>query len=445
MGRGSSAWRLIRCGTCAGLTHCSPPSLFMQAAGLQFAMLAPDQVSAAFPRLRPPSGTATLYTPAGGVVQGQVAAAVLRAMAQRAGADVASGGTGGSGERCLLGWRDAGSHFALRTGTADSAAAGVAAGARAAAAAAGSEGETIYEAEQLVLLPEAGVQRQALALFGLRLPGAALWGVPAASWAAQEECAGVPLWQLLGSGSTRPVDDPTAIDACWGAPLLSWSPGGVLVGQSLADGVPLEPPPEPPADAADAGSGGTSAAEAAAARAAAAAAAAASSAGDAAAVAAAAAAVAEVALEERPDSEEAIDAQLQRLKAEQQQAAAAERRLDTAGSLATRLVYGVGGRLAGSASQLRCIVTADGESAAGSHPGYEAGRLVVAFPAAGRQRGCLPADQLAPLVARLALAALQGSAPEAVDAAAVALGRQALGAEAAELRHDTWAELGRAP
>ena len=108
-----------------------------QAAGLQFGMLSPDEVSAAFPRLRPPRGSAALYTNAGGVVNGQLAAAVLRAMAQRAGAVLA--------QACLLGWRDAGGHFALRTAPLSAAAAGAAA-----AAGLGSEGEVVYECEQLV-------------------------------------------------------------------------------------------------------------------------------------------------------------------------------------------------------------------------------------------------------------------------------------------------------
>ncbi|PRW57777.1 N-methyltryptophan oxidase [Chlorella sorokiniana] len=137
-----------------------------RAAGLQFGMLSPDEVSAAFPRLRPPKGSAALYTNAGGVVNGQLAAAVLRAMAQRAGAVLAPA--------CLLGWRDAGGHLALRTAPLDAAAAAGAAG-----AGLGSEGEVVYECEQLVLLPESAVQQQSLALFGLSVQQAQLWRLPA--------------------------------------------------------------------------------------------------------------------------------------------------------------------------------------------------------------------------------------------------------------------------
>ncbi len=122
---------------CALLTShtvaASPLLALPQAAGLQFGMLSPDEVSAAFPRLRPPKGSAALYTNAGGVVNGRLAAAVLRAMAQRAGAVLAPA--------CLLGWRDAGGHFALRTAPLDAAAA---------AAGLGGEGEVVYECEQLV-------------------------------------------------------------------------------------------------------------------------------------------------------------------------------------------------------------------------------------------------------------------------------------------------------
>lgn len=98
-------------------------------------MLSPGEVSAAFPRLRPPKGSAALYTNAGGVVNGQLAAAVLRAMAQRAGAVLAPA--------CLLGWRDAGGHFALRTAPLDAAGGGT-------AAAQSGEAEVVYECEQLV-------------------------------------------------------------------------------------------------------------------------------------------------------------------------------------------------------------------------------------------------------------------------------------------------------
>ena len=88
-------------------------------------------------------------------------------------------------------------------------------------------------------------------------------------------------------------------------------------------------------------------------------------------------------------------------------------------------------------------MTPDGESAAGSHPGYEPGRVVAAFPATGATAGCLPGSQLAPLVAQLALSQLLGQPPEAVSAALVALERQALQAEALGLRHDSWGELSR--
>lgn len=128
------------CAACQACTVGSHPAPPLQAAGLQFGMLAPDELSAAFPRLRPPRGSAALYTNAGGVVNGQLAAAVLRAMAQRAGAVAAPA--------CLLGWRDAGGHFALRTAPLSAAAAGAAAAAGVAGP--GIEGELVYECEQLV-------------------------------------------------------------------------------------------------------------------------------------------------------------------------------------------------------------------------------------------------------------------------------------------------------
>lgn len=385
-------------------------------------MLTAEEVGAAFPRLRPPRGAAAVFTNLGGVVQGRVAAAALLAMAQRAGADVAAG-------RCLLGWCDAGSHFAVRT-----------AGSAAAAAAGGGEDEVVYECEQLLLMPEAAVQRQALALFGLAVAGASLWSVPAGRWGAPEECGALPVWQLLGSGSTRTVDDPTAVDSCWGLPLLEWGPPrSLLVSQGSAGGEPAEQPQQQQgqqqdaASAADGASGGGGSdlrqQEAAVT-----------------AVLAGAAAedLAELAaggLVERPGSEEAQDAERQREADEQQQLLRAQRRLGAAGGLAGRLVRGLGGRLPGRDTSQQFIVTPDGELAVGSHPGYDPGRIVVAFPATASALGCLPGDQLAPLVARLAMNELLGQPPEAVDAAAVSLGREALQAQAAALQHDTWAEL----
>ena len=428
-------------------------------------MLAPDELSAAFPRLRPPRGSAALYTNAGGVVNGQLAAAVLRAMAQRAGAVVAPA--------CLLGWHDAGGHFALRTAPLGAAAP--------AAAGPGSEGEAVYECEQLVsewgsehgadgeaerppacrvhalleqpqrclasrfqaadawrplhsalhpcvqvLLPDAGVQQQSLALFGLALPGAQLWRLPASRWRAQEECAAVPLWQLLGAGSTRTVDDPAAIDSAWGMPLLSWAPGSAFVAQCLPDGSP--------AGGAAAHSGCSGA----------------SGGGSPEQPAAAGAELGEFAAygqaqlaEERPGTEEAIDAERQRHAEQQRREEAAARRLATAGGLAAQLVSGIGTRVAATHGSLQLVVSPDGEPAAGSHPGFEAGRVAVAFSATAAQLGRLPGDQLAPLVARLAVDELLGRPPVAVNAAAVALAREALAAEVVPLAHDSWAELGR--
>jgi hypothetical protein len=382
-------------------------------------MLAADEVTAAYPRLRPPRRSSCLFTQLGGVVQGSVAAAALRAMAQRAGADLAPR----AAPRRLLGWRDAGSHFAVRT------------------VALGGD-EVVFECEQLLLLPEAAAQRPALALFGLAVPGAALWEAPAARWAAQEECAGLPVWQLLSSGSSRTLDDPWALDSCWGLPPLGWrgTAGGMLVAHSLAGGR-LEAA-EAQAQARHSAAG--------------------SAAGDeqqrqqrerqedpiasaAAALAGGApletADLADGGLVERPGSEEAIDAELARLAEQQRQQQREERRLAASGRLAAALVAGVGGRLPDGEAALRCVVTPDGEPGVGSHPAAERGRLVVGFPAAAAALGCLPGDQLAPLVARLAVAELLGQGYEGVDAARVALGREALGAEATPLHSDSWEEM----
>lgn len=394
----------------------------VQAAGLRFGMLSAEEVGAAFSRLRPPRGSAALYTPLGGMVQGRLAAAVLAAMAARAGADVAPAGR----PRGLLGWRDAGGHFALRCGPA------------AAGAAEESGAETIWEVEQLVLLPEAAAARQCFAAFGLAAPGVQLLRVPAARWQAQEDCTSLPVWQLLGTGGSRAVDDPTAVDSCWGTPVLGWAPGGLLVAQSLADGEAAGRPAERGSSQGEAGSAGGGGSLAASALLEAA------SSGGIETAAAAAAAAAAAGLEERPQSEEAIERQLAQLAEAQQRKEAAERRLETAGGLAARLVNGVGARLAAPARlALQLLATPDGEPAAGSHPGFERGRVVAAFPAAAAAPGALPGDQLAPLVARLAVAELEGQPPEAVNAAAVAFDRVALGAEARPLHFDSWTELGR--
>ncbi|KAL4856090.1 PIH1 domain-containing protein 1 [Chlorella vulgaris] len=395
-----------------------------RAADLRYAMLAASEVSASFPRLRPPRGSAALFTNQGGVVNGKVAAAALAAMARRAGVDVAATG------RCLLGWRDSGSHFAVRTASSYAAAAAV--------AAPGGEHEAVFECEQLLLLPDAAVQRQTLALFGLSVPGAELWQVPRARWAAQQECAALPVWQLLGTGSRAVLDDPSAIDSCWGLPLLDWSGqrGGTLIAQSLADGqaAPDDDGKEQQqqdgqqqglqagGDGGDGGGGRDSTQQVLQAQAAAA-------------VLAGGEAsdfleLAAGGVVEKPGSEEAVDAGRQRQAEQQRQQEVAQQRLSTAGSLAAQLVQGMGGRLAGKEGLLRCLVTADGEGAVGSHPGFESGRIVAAFPATAAGVGCLPADQLAPLVARLAMNELLGQAPEAVEAALVALGREALGAKA---------------
>lgn len=295
-----------------------------------------------------------------------------------------------------------------------------------------------------VLLPDAAVQQQLLGLFGLAVPGAQLWRLPAGRWRAQEDCAALPLWQLLGAGSTRAVDDPTAIDSAWGLPVLGWAPGSMFVAQCLPDGSPAENLAAGVAAGAAGGGGGSStpgsqplSAGSGPDELAAAAAAAAGAAGAAAALQLAALA------EERPGSEEAVDAERQRQAELQRQEEAAARRLATAGALAGRLVNGVGSRLVGQDSQLQLMVTPDGEPAVGSHPGFEAGRVVAAFPATAAQLGCLPGDQLAPLIARLAADELMGRPPQAVSAAAVALGREALAAEAAALPHDSWSELAR--
>lgn len=392
-------------------------------------MLSAEEVGAAFPRLRPPRGSAALYTPLGGVVQGRLAAAALAAMAARAGADLAPAGR----PRGLLGWRDAGGHFALRC-------------APAAPGAAGLEGETIWEVEQLVLLPEAAAAQQCFAAFGLAAPGLQLLRVPAGRWQAQEDCASLPVWQLLGTGGSRAADDPTAVDSCWGSPVLGWAPGGVLVARSLADGEPAggaaseearhraaESAAAPSARAAS----GSSLSDPAVLQAAAAA-------GGLEAAAVAAAAAAAAGLEERPQSEEAIERQLAQLAEAQRRQATAERRLAAAGGLAARLVNGVGARLADPGDlALQLLTTPDGEPAAGSHPGFERSRVVAAVPAAAAAIGALPGDQLAPLVGRLAVAELQGQLPGDVDATAVALDRESLGAEARALRFDSWTELGR--
>ena len=138
-----------------------------------------------------------------------------------------------------------------------------------------------------------------------------------------------------------------------------------------------------------------------------------------------------------------MDAKRQRQAEQQRRDEAAARRLATAGGLAAQLVSGVGTRLAARDGCQQLVVTPDGEPAAGSHPGFEAGRVAVAFPATAAQLGRLPGDQIAPLVARLAVDELLGRPLEAVDAAAVALAREALAAEVVPLTHDTWAELGR--
>jgi hypothetical protein len=427
--------------------------LWLQAAGLSFGMLSAEGVAGIFPRLRPPRGTAGLYTNLGGVLNGRLAASVLLTMAQRAGADIVAASAAPAG-RCLLGWRDAGGHFELRT----------------AATAEAAGDEVVYECEQLVLLPDPAAQRLTLALFGLAVPGARLWQVPAARWRAQEECAALPVWQLMGTGSRRLVDDPSALDSCWGLPLLDWAPGSVGVAQCLADGEAAEPQQQASevkqqqdaerytasSDASSEGAkqqqwqqqqAGDAGKEVAAATAAAAAASA-----EVAAVAVAAAADAAAVLAagylERPDSEEAIDAQRQGEAQQELRQQLADQRMAAAGSLAGRLVNGLGGRVAGtvgsiSGSPLQYLVTPDGESAAGSHPGYEPGRVVAAFPATGATPGCLPGAQMAPLVAQLALSQLLGRPPEAVSAALLDLERQALQAEALGLRHDSWGELGR--
>ena len=295
-----------------------------------------------------------------------------------------------------------------------------------------------------VLLPEAAVQQQSLALFGLSVPHAQLWRLPASRWRAQEDCAALPLWQLLGAGSTRTVDDPTAIDSAWGFPVLGWAPGSMFVAQCLPDGSPAAGPTVGAGSAATAaasgdgsGSRGTPEGQP-------------PMQGDLAAAAAAAGQAAAAAAlqldelaEERPGSEEAIDAELKRQAERQQQQEAAARRLATAGALAGRLVNGVGGRLAQHDNQLQLIVTPDGEPAVGSHPGFEAGRVAAAFPATAAQLGCLPGDQLVPLIAQLAADELLGRPPQAVSAAAVALGREALSTEAVALTHDSWSELAR--
>ena len=431
--------------------------MWLQAAGLSFGMLSAEGVAGIFPRLRPPHSTAGLYTNLGGVLNGRLAASVLLAMAQRAGADVVAASAAPAG-RCLLGWRDAGGHFELRT----------------AATADAAGDEVVYECEQLVLLPEAAAQRQTLGLFGVAVPGARLWQVPAARWRAQEECAALPVWQLMGTNSRRLVDDPSALDCCWGLPVLDWAPGSMVVAQCLADGEAAEPQQQASEakqqqDAERYSESGASsegakqqqwqqhqagdAGAAAAAATAAAAAARVEIAAVAVAVAADAAAVRAAGYLERPDSEEAVDAQRQGEAQQELRQQLADQRMAAAGSLAGRLVNGLGGRVTGKdgsssngsrgSSPLQYLVTPDGESAAGSHPGYEPGRVVAAFPATGATAGCLPGSQLAPLVAQLALSQLLGQPPEAVSAALVALERQALQAEALGLRHDSWGELSR--
>lgn len=296
-----------------------------------------------------------------------------------------------------------------------------------------------------VLLHEPAVQQQSLALFGLAVPNAQLWRLPASRWRAQEDCAAVPLWQLLGAGSTRTVDDPTAIDSAWGMPVLGWAPGSMFVAQCLPDASPTAAEGAARAAAGTAAGGGGGSSSGAAEDDVAGGmqdsyAAAATAAG---AAASAAALQLSALAEERPGSEEATDAERQRQAEQQRQEEAADRRLATAGALAGRLVNGVGSRLPQHDSQLSLLVTPDGEPAVGSHPGFEAGRVVAAFPATAAQLGCLPGDQFAPLIARLAADELLGRPPQAMDAAAVALGREALAAEAVALPHDSWAELAR--
>ena len=58
-------------------------------------------MSARFPVLRLPAGASALWQPGGGMLDGAAAAALLAALAARAGADVRGGAR-------LTGWRDAG-------------------------------------------------------------------------------------------------------------------------------------------------------------------------------------------------------------------------------------------------------------------------------------------------------------------------------------------------
>ncbi len=72
-----------------------------QETGLRHRLWGASEVSARFPVLRLPAGASALWQPGGGMLDGAAAAALLAALAARAGADVRGGAR-------LTGWRDAG-------------------------------------------------------------------------------------------------------------------------------------------------------------------------------------------------------------------------------------------------------------------------------------------------------------------------------------------------
>ncbi len=98
--------------------------------------------------------------------------------------------------------------------------------------------------------------------------------------------------------------------------------------------------------------------------------------------------------------------------------------------------------LSRSMGHTRALTIPDGELVVGSHPGFEQGRVVVAFATCGGGLGCMSSGaHLAPLVARLAVNSLLQLPLEGVDPALVAIGRDALGAQVVDEWGDSWSDL----
>eukprot|EP00878_Enallax_costatus_P032430 GHUV01035640.1.p1 GENE.GHUV01035640.1~~GHUV01035640.1.p1 ORF type:complete len:356 (+),score=120.07 GHUV01035640.1:1217-2284(+) len=286
----------------------------------------------------------------------------------------------------LRGWRDRGSCFQLRASSRLS-----------------PELLTEVESEVLLLAPHYWT-KECLRMFGLRLEGlqtreVTSCRIPAGVLQAQQQ---QPLWQYWGT--TAAADAPQQPQGACGLPLLQDSYEGWLVHQLPAWGVPVDDPFKwQPADQAWA--------------------------------------------DRRPQMQLGADQQMPTRDTSSISSSWIQLQIQKLHSTCQQVVRGTGPiTTAVPTSSLRTC-TADGRPVIGQHPGFDAGRVVVACGASGLTPygpgSSSSSYQLSPMLAKSAADLIKSAGAAGVDNAVlqgISLQREGLGSSSIEVA-DSWEQL----